>query len=183
MPHGHGESASLMYCCKWGSLPTGSRSRTPATVVTLNPGKGRPLRQAALTRVDDGVDAVADAQLGEDPADVGLDGPLGDHQPAGDGGRGDGTDGRAIRRSTSVSRVVSVCRAASGSRRRTRILANSATRRRVTVGASSACPAAATRTASKRRSAVASLSRKPSTRLWPCSTSCPYTPPRRPLRG
>lgn len=47
-------------------------------------GSASSSRYAALVRVDDGVNAVAQPQLGEDPADVGLDGTLSDHQPAGD---------------------------------------------------------------------------------------------------
>jgi hypothetical protein len=49
-------------------------------MLTICPG----LDEAALVREDDGLDAVAEVELGEDPTDVGLHGGLRDDELGGD---------------------------------------------------------------------------------------------------
>jgi cation diffusion facilitator CzcD-associated flavoprotein CzcO len=137
--------------------PAGARRRAAASVARHD--------QTGLVGHHDGLRAVAQAELGQHPADVGLDGLLPHHEPGrdlrvrqtlGDQPQHLGLAGR--------QRLDPRVRIAPAPAHR----ANSATRRRVTVGASSASPAATTRTASKSRSAVASLSRNP---LAPASSA------------
>jgi hypothetical protein len=116
--------------------------------------------QAGLVGEDDGLGAVAQGELGEYPADVGLHGLLGDDEGVGDLGvgqaPGDEFEDLGLARGEAVQaqrRAAARDRALSG--------AKSAMSRRVTEGASSASPAATTRTAWIRSETGASFSRKP----------------------
>src|SRR3954468_6367430 len=68
-----------------------ARSRSPKLTRAKDPtrpGLRSPGFEAVLVGVDDGVDAVADTQLHQDPADVRLDRRLGDDEGVGDLGVG-----------------------------------------------------------------------------------------------
>src|SRR5580704_13721824 len=100
--------------------------------------------QAGFVGEDDGLGSVAEAELGQDAADVGLGGLHGDNQAAADFGVGHAARDQPEYLGFLLGQCVQRGRD-----------------RRVTDGASSASPAATTRTACTSAAAVASLSRKP----------------------
>src|SRR6266498_186801 len=114
--------------------------------------------QAALVGGHDHLGAVAEVELAEYPADVGLDSLLGQHQRAGDLAVGQPPRDQLHHLDLARGEAGEPVGVRSVAARLAHELLDEPA---VTVGASSASPAAMTRTAATRSSAVASLSRNP----------------------